>query len=114
MVKQTGKGATKSAWGTPVEEVKYDFEWFEYANFEDVPPSALPDKAEQLKYVNDKAKMAARQKKQDEALVEAGHVKPTLQNNEEKRVKQIAAALVAGGWSEQDALAHARSMQKPA
>jgi hypothetical protein len=113
VIKQTGKGSTKSAWGQAVEEVTYDFEWFDYEKFEDVPPSSLPDKAEQLKWVNDKAKSAARQKKQDEALVDAGHVKPTLQNNEDKRVKQIAAALVAGGWSEEDALAHARSMQKP-
>lgn len=113
MIKQTGKGSTKSAWGTPIDEATYDFEWFDYEKFEDVPPSSLPDKAEQLKWVNDKAKSAARQKRQDEYLVSLGHVKPTLQNNEDKRVRQIAAALVAGGWSEEDALAHARSMQKP-
>ena len=113
MIKKSADGSTKSAWGTPIDELTYKFDWFEHEKFEDVPPSALPNKAEQLKWVNDKAKSAARQKTQDEALVAAGHVKPTLQNNEEKRVRQIAAALVAGGWSEEDALAHARSMQRP-
>jgi len=111
--KESGKA--EKAYGKDLPEpIGYEYTYDAYVDFKFVPPSELPNPAAQLKWRNDKAKMAARQKAQEEKLKAEGHEKPTLKTSEDLRIRQIVNALVAGGWSEEDATAHAKSMQKPA
>lgn len=115
IVRFSESGKAEKAYGKELDTpLTYEYTYDAYTDFKFVPPSELPKEKEQLKWRNDKAKMAARQKAQEEKLKDEGYEKPTLKTSEDLRVRQIANALVAGGWSEEDALAHAKSMQKPA
>lgn len=115
IVRFTEKGKAEKAYGTDLKEpITYEYTYDAYTDYKFVPPSELPKEKEQLKWRNDKEKMAARTKAQEDKLKDAGYEKPTLKTSENLRIRQIVNALVAGGWSEEDATAHAKSMQKPA
>jgi len=114
IVRFTESGKAEKAYGQDLKEpATYDYTYDAYVDFKFVPPAELPKPAEQLKWRNDKAKMAARAKAQEDKLKDMGYEKPTLKTSENLRIRQIVNALVAGGWSEEDATAHAKSMQKP-
>jgi hypothetical protein len=114
IVRFSETGKAEKAYGKDLPEpLTYEYTYDAYVDFKFVPPSELPKEKEQLKWRNDKAKMASRTKAQEEKLKDAGFEKPTLKTSEDLRVRQIVNALVAGGWTEEDATAHAKSMQKP-
>ena len=114
IVRFTEAGKAEKAYGVDLKEpITYEYTYDAYTDYKFVPPSELPKEKEQLKWRNDKEKMAARTKMQEEKLKAAGYEKPTLKTSENLRIRQIVNALVAGGWSEEDATAHAKGMQKP-
>ncbi len=68
-----------------------------------------PSDDEVVSFRNTQKRNNARQKFMQEALDKAGVVKPTLENSEELRVKNIVDSLVASGKSVEEATAIARA-----
>jgi hypothetical protein len=62
-----------------------------------------PKDSEIVTFVNARRKASARQKAMQAAVDAAGIVKPTLENDAQLRLKNIAKSLVAGGKSEAEA-----------
>ena len=66
-------------------------------NFEDIPRDEKLSEADILKVVNDARKANARQKAMQDALDNAGVVKPTLESSPELQLRNMVKSLVASG-----------------
>lgn len=99
------KGTIESAYGSKLPSpVNYEgtFEAYETAS-EVRAANDMPSDDEVVSFRNTQRRNNQRQKLMQEALDKAGIVKPTLENSEELRYKNIYDALIAAGKSETEA-----------
>jgi hypothetical protein len=96
MKNQKDTAVAKTAWTLPLDTpITYPYSWTEYESFEEL--QAAKDELtndEQVKVRNVERKNNARQKAYAVAMTEAGIVKPTAENNEQVRLKDMFKVLM--------------------
>jgi hypothetical protein len=110
MAKTISKSAkVETAYGqTLAEPVSFNYTYEELQKGDAIPTDEQPDAADLLTYVNQKRNAAARSKAQNDALTNAGIVKPTLEDPA-VRLATMVKVLVAAGNSKETAEQIAKS-----
>lgn len=106
MIEKEESSTIKTAYGkTLPEPIPYTFRWAEFPNFAVVVKKEKQlTQDEQVKVRNVESKANARQKALQKALDDAGYKAPTLENDEQLRLKTMLKVLMADGkTSEADA-----------
>ena len=104
------KDATYKDGFSPVEQIAFRGTFEEVLNFEDIPKDEKLDEKDILKVVNDARKANARQKAMQDALDNAGVVKPTLESSPELQLRNMVKSLVASGkYTEETATQFAKA-----
>lgn len=91
MKSETFSTETNTAWTKPLDKpVPYDVEYDAYETIDEVKSANdFPSDKEVIDFRNAQRKNNARQKAMNEALVAAGHVKPTTENDPQMRLKKM-------------------------
>ena len=108
MKSETFGGVIENAYGKPLPEaLKYEASFDAFENIDEVKASnEYPKDSEIVDFLNAKRKANARQKGMQAALDAAGIVKPTLENDEQLRLREMVKVILSGGnKSEQEARA---------
>jgi hypothetical protein len=99
------KGSCASAWGKPIDKFDFDFSATQYATYQDmVDAGDLFKESQLLTLKNAELKNAARAKEQEERLKALGHVKPTTENNEQLRLRNMYVLLRQSGKAHDEAV----------
>ncbi len=111
MKTETLTGTIESAYGKKLDApVKYSGTFEAYENVGEVrSASDMPSDDEVVSFRNTQKRNNTRQRLMQEALDKAGIVKPTFENSEELRYKNIYDALIAAGKSVTEAETIARA-----
>ena len=98
-------GVIENFYGKPLtEKLAYDAESVKYATPDEVrQANAWPKDSEIVDFVNARAKATARQNAMQAAVNAAGIVKPTLENDDQMKLKGMVKILVAAGKTEAEA-----------
>lgn len=112
MENKTVSGVMENAYGKPLAApIAFEGEYTAYASFQEVVDAKDELKPEEVvKVRNEQRKAAARQKAMQAALDAAGIVKPTLENDEQLRLKKMFDVLVANGTPEATARTQAETI----
>jgi hypothetical protein len=102
-------GTMETAYGKKLDTpIKYEGTFEAYENVGEVKAANdMPSDDEVVSFRNTQKRNNQRQKLMQEALDNAGIKKPTLENSEELRIKNIVDSLVAKGKSVEEATATA-------
>jgi hypothetical protein len=97
MKKQTGKSTANNAYGQALATpINYGFDWEDFETPEEVKAAGeWPKDTDVVKYVNVDRKANARQKALQAALDAAGIIKPTLENDEQLRLREMFKVLMS-------------------
>jgi len=126
LIDKSGKAKANRAYGKPldsftkadgspvVSEVEYGYSWSEYADVESMQEAKEElTLAQQLKVVNAARKTTARQAANALAIIAAGVIKPTAENDSQIRLKSVFTGIyaknISKGMSAEDARADART-----
>ena len=90
---------------TPID---FEYQYEELQKGDEIPADEQPDADDLRAYVNTKRNSAARAKAQNEALSNAGIVKPTLEDPD-VRLKSMVKILIANGMDETTATVTAKT-----
>lgn len=106
MENKTATSSAATAYGQKLDApISYDYAWTTYADFAEL--AAAKDELtqdEQVKVRNTERQNNARQKALQAALDAAGIVKPTIENNEQLRLREMFKTLMSSKkYSEQAA-----------
>lgn len=97
MENKTGKSEALTAYGKKLEApIQYDYKWTNYVSFDEL--SEAKDEltnAEQVKIRNTERQNNARQKALTAALEAAGIVKPTIENDDQLRLRETFKNLMS-------------------
>lgn len=98
-------GTLESAYGKALPTpLAYDAEFSLYENPAELRAAGgWPNDATIVKFVNAQAKANARQKATVATLEAAGIVKPTIENDDQMKLREMAKILVAAGKSDDEA-----------
>ena len=112
MKTQKFDGVMENAYSKPLPSpIKFSGEYEAFENITEVrEKNEVPSDKEIVDFVNNKRKANARQKSMQAALDAAGVVKPTLENDEQLRLRKMFDILVANGASEDEAKANAAAV----
>ena len=103
------KASVSTAYGqTLPQAIEFEYEFVELQKGDEIPADEQPDADDLRQYVNTKRNSAARAKAQNEALSNAGIVKPTLEDPD-VRLKSMVKILIANGMDETTATTTARA-----
>jgi hypothetical protein len=93
------EGKIENAYGKPVSPaLPYNASFDAFETIEEVrTANELPKDSEIVDFINAKRKANARQKGMQVALDAAGIIKPTLENDEQLRLKEMVKVLLADG-----------------
>lgn len=97
MKEQVKTAKAETAYGKSLDAgISYDYKWSEYENISELRAAKdeLTD-AEQVKTRNTERQSNARQKALTAALTAAGIEKPTIENDEQLRLKQFFVVLMS-------------------
>lgn len=96
MVTITKETETWTAWGKKLDKaVPYSFSYDAYESFEEVEAAKdVLSNAEQVKFRNDQKASNARTKAYNKALTDAGHEKPTEENDDQLRLRTVRNSLL--------------------
>jgi LPS O-antigen subunit length determinant protein (WzzB/FepE family) len=97
MENKTGKSEAKTAYGKTLDApISYEYKWSTYANITELRDAKdeLTDD-EQVKVRNTERQNNARQKALQAALDAAGIVKPTIENDEQLRLRDMFKVLMS-------------------
>ena len=97
---RTFEGTIESAYGKDLADfgsgpLSFSGEYEHILSFDAIPAKETPDNSDILTMVNNKRKANARQKEMQKVLDGAGIKKPTMEDDEELRIKAIVTGLVA-------------------
>ena len=97
MENKTGKATANTAYGVKLDTpIVYDYKWTAYATIEELTAANdLLTADEQVKVRNTERQNNARQKALQAALDTAGIVKPTIENDEQLRLREMFKVLMA-------------------
>jgi len=97
MEKKTGTSTANNAYGQALPTpINYSFDWEEFSTPEEVrAANEWPADKDVVKYVNVDRKANARQKALQAALDAAGIIKPTLENDEQLRLREMFKVLMS-------------------
>lgn len=96
---------------TPVEVITYETRYEKVTSFDKIPADEMPNNDSIVDIVNNKRKANARQKAMQTAQDNAGVIKPTMEDDDELKIKSIVIGLVASKhYDESQARALARKM----
>ena len=111
MAKNIEKAArVETAYGnTLAEPITFSYGYEELQKSDTIPADEMPDSDDLRSFVNQKRNAAARSKAQNEALANAGIVKPTL-DDPDVRLKNMVKILVANGVAADAAEQQARAV----
>jgi hypothetical protein len=94
----------ETAYGKAIEPIKYTGSFDAFDSIVELKAAnEFPNDAEIVKLVNNQRKANARQKALNVALDAAGIIKPTLENDEQLRLREMFKILQAAGKSEAEA-----------
>lgn len=97
MENKTGTSVATTAYGKKLDApISYDYKWSTYANFDELvagKDELTPD--EQVKVRNTERQNNARQKALQAALDAAGIAKPTLENDDQLRLREFFKVLMS-------------------
>jgi hypothetical protein len=97
-------GISENAYGKAITPLKYETAYDAYEGISEVrAANDYPSDADVVKFLNAQRKANARQKAMQAAWDAAGLIKPTLENDEQLRLKSMFKILVAAGKSESEA-----------
>lgn len=106
MIKKTGKATAKTAYGKVLDEaIPYEYSWDAYENIDEVRAAKdeLTD-AEVVKVRNTERQNNSRQAKLTAELTARNILKPTLENDEQHRLKEMLKVLMSSKkYSEDEA-----------
>lgn len=105
-VKKTAK--VETAFGNPIDPLTVGYEYEELQKGDAIPADEYPNEDAIRGFVNQRRNSAARAKAQNEALSNAGIVKPTLEDPD-VRLKTMVKVLLANGMDEATAETTARA-----
>jgi hypothetical protein len=105
MKRETFKGTIESAYGKPLETpISYEAAYELFENPSEMRSAGeWPSDSDIVKFKNAQAKANARQKATVAALDAAGIIKPTLENDEQLRLREMFKILKAAGKSDDEA-----------
>lgn len=115
--RESFKGSVGTAWGQPLKDehkntsdgkAAFDYTAMQWdASDYDLMVAAgeLPKPKAIVKMVNDSEKNTARQSAQDELLISLGYIKPTTENNDQLRLKNMYVMLRQSGDTHDEAVA---------
>jgi hypothetical protein len=109
MSKTVEKRATvETAYGqTLAEPVKFSYSFVELEKGDEIPATEMPDSDDLRSFVNQKRNAKARSAAQNEALSNAGIVKPTLEDADVRFATMVKVLKAAGNTQEQaEQMAH--------
>lgn len=109
MAKTVDKRATvETAYGqTLAEPVKFAYSYVELEKGDEIPADEMPGADDIRSYVNQKRNAAARSKAQNDALTNAGIVKPTLEDAAVRFATMVKVLKAAGNTQDQaEQMAH--------
>lgn len=94
----------ETAYGKSITPITYAGEYTAFDTIDELKAAnEYPSAAEIVKFVNAQRKANARQKALNVALDAAGIIKPTLENDEQLRLREMFKILSAAGKSETEA-----------
>jgi hypothetical protein len=97
-------GVSENAYGKPIAPLKYETSFEAFDNADEIRSAGeWPKDTDVVKFVNAQRKANARQKAMQAAWDAAGLIKPTLENDEQLRLKSMHKIFVAAGKSETEA-----------
>jgi hypothetical protein len=106
VIKKTGKATAKTAYGKVLDEaIPYEYSWDAYENIDEVRAAKdeLTD-AEVVKVRNTERQNNSRQAKLTAELTARNILKPTLENDEQHRLKEMLKVLMSSKkYSEDEA-----------
>ncbi len=106
MKTETFEGVMEQAYSRKLDTpIKFSGDFSAFENKPEIPANLLPTDADIVDWVNNKAKANARQKAMQAALDAAGIVRPTLENDEQLRLRKMYDILVANKTSHEEARA---------
>lgn len=106
----TSKGTANTAYGKVLAEpISFEYSHREFATLEEVPAELQPSPKDILSFINQTEKANERAKAQNAAFTAAGIEKPTNKDRD-FALKNIVAAMVAQGKSEDEARALAETL----
>jgi hypothetical protein len=102
MKKETFSGTIEQAYGKSLDTaISYEAEYNLFESAAELrQANEWPSDSDIVKFKNAQAKANARQKATVAALDAAGIIKPTLENDEQLRLREMVKILVAAGKSE--------------
>lgn len=106
MTEKSTKGTANTAYGKKLDTpVDYSYSWKAYENIDEVKAANdLLTDDEIVKVRNDQRQLSARNKAQVEALKAAGYEKPTLETDEQLRLREMFKVLMSSKrYSEDEA-----------
>jgi hypothetical protein len=105
MENKTGNSTANTAYGAKLDSpIAYTYKWTAYQNIDEVrAANDLLTDEEQLKVRNTERLNNARQKALQAALDAAGIVKPTIENDEQLRLREMFKVLMASKKYTEDA-----------
>jgi hypothetical protein len=97
MKKQSGKSTANTAYNqTLPTPISYGFDWEDFETADEVrAANEWPKDADVVKYINTDRKANARQKALQAALDAAGIIKPTLETDEQLRLREMFKVLMS-------------------
>ena len=109
MKKVEESSAAENAYGKKLDTpVKYSFSFDAYETIEEIKTANdMPKDSEIVSFRNNQRKANARQQSLQAALDAAGIVRPTLENDEQLRLRKMYDIFVANGSSHEEARASA-------
>jgi hypothetical protein len=98
-------GVIENFYGKPLPTaLTYATSYDKFENADEVrAANSWPKDSDVVDFVNARAKATARQKAMQAAVDAAGIIKPTLENDDQMKLREMARILVAAGKSEQEA-----------
>ena len=97
MKDETKSSETSTAYGKKLDTpIPFTFSWKAYENIEEVKAANdLPSDEEVVKFRNNQKELSARGKALTAALDAAGYKKPTIENDEQLRLREMFKVLMA-------------------
>jgi hypothetical protein len=97
-------GLSENAYGKAIPPLKYEASFEAFENIDEVrAANAVPKDSDLVKMINRALKATARQAAMVAAWTAAGIIKPTLENDEQLRLKSMAKIFIAAGKSKSEA-----------
>jgi len=103
-------GTMENAYSKPLQTpIDFAGEYEAFEKYAEIPANELPKEQEIVDFLNNKRKANARQKAMQIALDAAGIVRPTLENDEQLRLKKMYDIFIANKQTHEEARALAAS-----